>query len=92
LRSAERQLQRGRVTENATTQAERQRLQKESDVSGVSILYTLHAPLDGKTLRSMEKHSAGWKNCGIVCRFMYLLFENCSEDLARRKIQNGVHQ
>lgn len=42
LRTAEYQLQHGRATENATTQAERQRLQKESGVSGVTILYTLH--------------------------------------------------
>lgn len=40
LRTAE--YQHGRATENATTQAERQRLQKESGVSGVTILYTLH--------------------------------------------------
>ena len=42
LRTAEYQRQHGRATENATTQAERQRLQKESGVSGVTILYTLH--------------------------------------------------
>ena len=39
--------------------------------------------------------AAGWKNCGIVCRFRYPgqpLSENCPEDLGRKKIQNGVHQ
>lgn len=46
LRTAEYQLEQGRATENATTQAERQRLQKESGVSGVSILYTLHKLYD----------------------------------------------
>ena len=42
LRTAAYQLQHGKATENAQTQADRQKLQRESGVSGVSILFTLH--------------------------------------------------
>lgn len=40
-RTAEYQLEHGRAAENAQTQTERQKLQRESGVSGVTILFTL---------------------------------------------------
>lgn len=42
IRTVEYQLEHGIAVENAQNQTERQKLQRESGVSGVSILYTLH--------------------------------------------------
>lgn len=42
LRTVEYQLEHGKAVENAENQTDRLKLQRESGVSGVSILYTLH--------------------------------------------------